>query len=34
MLDYTVKAREPTVLDGQSHYELAGIDLMVGFKVR
>jgi hypothetical protein len=30
---YTVKAKEPTILDGQSHRILAGTDLLIGFKV-
>lgn len=30
---YIVKAKEPTVLAGQTHYDLLGIDLMLGFKV-
>lgn len=33
MLEYTVKAQEPSLSDGQPYYDLAGIDLMIGFKV-
>lgn len=34
MTTHVVKAREPTVLQGQSHYTLRPEDLMIGFKVR
>ncbi|GJE85404.1 hypothetical protein PsYK624_014830 [Phanerochaete sordida] len=33
MTTHTVKAREPTVLHGQSHYVLRPEDLLIGFKV-
>ena len=33
MTTYTVGPKEPTVLHGQSHYALTGLDLMPGFKV-
>jgi hypothetical protein len=30
---YIVKAKEPTILNGQSHITLAGTDLWIGFRV-
>lgn len=34
METYNIRAREPTVLDGQSHWTLRPGDLMLSFKVR